>query len=129
MLQKEVVDRMAAAEGNRSFGRLTVMLGCFLDVEPLFDVEPRSFSPPPKVMSSVVRLRPKDPTEVGLDDPLVLKSLVTKAFSQRRKTLHNALKGHVTDDELLAADVDPGMRAEQVPVRTWVRLANRLGSR
>lgn len=129
MLQKEVVNRMAASEGNKSFGRLTVMLGCFLDVEPLFNVEPQSFSPPPKVMSSVVRLLPKNPASIGVDNLPVLKSLVTQAFSQRRKTLHNALKGHVTDDQLMAVDIDPRTRAEQVAIESWVRLANRLGNR
>ena len=59
MMQKEVVARMAASPGNKSYGRLTVMLGCFMEVFPLFDVPPTAFSPPPKVTSAVVRMRPK----------------------------------------------------------------------
>lgn len=128
MLQKEVVDRMAASEGNKDFGRLTVMLACFLDIESLFDVQPQSFSPPPRVMSSVVRLQPLTARTLFPDDPVALKQLVTQAFSQRRKTLHNSLKGRVGDDELRAVGIDPGLRAEQVPVETWVQLANRIGA-
>lgn len=128
MLQKEVVDRMAAHEGNRNFGRLTVMLGCFLHIESLFDVQPQSFSPPPRVVSSVVRLQPLGIKTLFPDDADVLKQIVTQAFSQRRKTLHNSLKGRVSDDELRAVGIDPGLRAEQVPVDTWVQLANRIGA-
>ena len=126
MLQKEVVDRMAASPRSKRFGRLTVMLGCYVDVEPLFDVSPSSFRPPPRVMSTVVRLRPKPAGVIGIRDEDLLKSLVTQAFSQRRKTLHNALKGRVTDADLAAVDIDPRQRAEEVPVDTWVELANRL---
>ena len=128
MLQKEVVDRMASAEGNKSYGRLTVMLGCYLDVEALFDVAPQSFSPPPKVLSSVVRLQPRSSDQGNFpNDVHLLKQLVTQAFSQRRKTLHNSLKGRVSDEELQAVGIDPGLRAEQVAIDTWVQLANRIG--
>ena len=123
MLQKEVVDRMAATPGTKRYGRLSVMLGCFMEVEPVFDVEPASFTPPPKVMSSVVRMRPKPAGAIDPQDTGDLRSLVTQAFSQRRKTLHNALKGRVSDAQLRAVDIEPTMRAEEVPVETWIRLA------
>ncbi len=126
MLQKEVVDRMAASPGSRRFGRLTVMLGCYVDVEPLFDVEPCCFEPPPKVVSSVVRLLPKAAAEIDVYDESMLRSIVAQAFSQRRKTLRNALKGRIDDVQLEAAGIDPQMRAEQVPINTWVRLSNQL---
>ncbi len=126
MLQKEVVDRMAASPGSRRFGRLTVMLGCYVDVEPLFDVEPCCFEPPPKVVSSVVRLLPKAAAEIDVHDESMLRSVVAQAFSQRRKTLRNALKGRIDDVQLEAAGIDPQMRAEQVPINTWVRLSNQL---
>ena len=85
MLQKEVVDRMGAEPGSKAYGRLTVMLGCHLDIEPLFDVPPGSFSPPPKVMSSVVRLTPLGSRGPQIADETLLGDLVTRAFSQRRE--------------------------------------------
>ena len=124
MMQKEVVARMAASPGNKRYGRLTVMLGCFMEVEPLFDVPPTAFSPPPKVTSAVVRMRPKPLGAVSIDDPKALSTLVAQAFSQRRKTLRNALKGKVTEDQFSAVEIDSGCRAEEIPVDTWVRLAN-----
>jgi 16S rRNA (adenine1518-N6/adenine1519-N6)-dimethyltransferase len=129
MLQKEVVDRMGAEPGSKRYGRLTVMLGCHCIVEPLFDVSPDAFRPPPKVMSSVVRLTPRVKGDIEIDDEQALQRLVALAFSKRRKTLHNALKDAVADDELAAAGIDPGARAETVPVRQWVALANRVASR
>jgi 16S rRNA (adenine1518-N6/adenine1519-N6)-dimethyltransferase len=126
MLQKEVVDRMAASPGNKKYGRLTVMLGSFMEVVPLFDVPPGAFQPPPKVTSSVVRMRPRPDDDVLINDPVVLSKLVAQAFSQRRKTLRNALGGHVTESHMEAVGIDPGSRAEQVPIETWVRLANLL---
>ncbi|MDH4109194.1 MAG: 16S rRNA (adenine(1518)-N(6)/adenine(1519)-N(6))-dimethyltransferase RsmA [Gammaproteobacteria bacterium] len=127
MLQKEVVDRIAAAPGSKAYGRLTVMLGCRAEVVPLFDVPPDSFSPAPKVMSSVLRIRPRE-AQVEIADRTLFAALVAQGFSQRRKTLHNALKGHVSDAELSAAGIDPGARAEQVPIEAWARLANELAA-
>ncbi len=129
MLQKEVVDRMAAEPGRKSYGRLTVMLGCYLEIEALFDVAPDAFAPPPRVWSSVVRLQPRRPDAFDIIDPGLLASLVAQAFSKRRKTLHNALKGHAADDDLVAAGIDPGARAEAVPIERWVALADRLSTR
>jgi len=126
MMQKEVVNRMAASPGNKSYGRLTVMLGCFMEVVPLFEVPPTAFAPPPKVTSAVVRMRPKPADTLLLDDPKTLSTLVAQAFSQRRKTLRNALKGHVTEVEMESVGINPGSRAEEVPIDTWVELANRL---
>jgi len=128
MMQKEVVARMAASPGNKSYGRLTVMLGCFMEVEPLFDVPPTAFSPPPKVTSAVVRMRPKPRGTLSVDDPKALSTLVAQAFSQRRKTLRNALKGKVTEDQFGTIGIDSGCRAEEIPVGTWVRLANLLST-
>lgn len=126
MLQKEVVDRMAAVPGTKSFGRLTVMLGCQLQVVPLFDVPPGAFSPPPKVMSSVVALRPLPPGTFVVVDPGKLSALLAAAFGRRRKTLRNALKGIVNSEQLAAAGIDPGLRPEQIEIARWVELANSL---
>jgi len=129
MLQKEVVDRMAAGPGGRDFGRLTVMLGYRLETVPLFDVPPSAFSPPPKVTSSVVRLRPHPPGTFEAVDPAVLTAIVRAAFSRRRKTLRNALKGTAGVEDIEAAGLSATLRPEQVGIRDWIRLANQLGAR
>lgn len=128
MLQKEVVDRMAASPGNKNYGRLTVMLGCQLEVVPLFDVTPDAFTPPPRVMSSIVRMRPLPDGHFDIRDQIRLERIVRQAFSRRRKTLRNALEGHADTAALEAAGLDPGQRPEQIPIIGWIRLANSLSS-
>jgi 16S rRNA (adenine1518-N6/adenine1519-N6)-dimethyltransferase len=124
MLQKEVVDRITASPGTGEYGRLTIMLGCRMHAEQLFDVPPAAFRPPPRVTSSFVRLWPRD--EMGISDPKLMSRIVAQAFSQRRKTLRNALRGTAAEQELAAVRIDPGARAEEVPVTAWVALANHL---
>jgi len=128
MLQKEVVDRMCAGPGSKSYGRLTVMLGCQMEMVPLFDVPPEAFSPPPRVMSSVIRMRPIPAPGFDIQDTDILASIVRSAFSRRRKTLRNALQGEVEAEDLAAVDIDPGVRPEQVPIRDWVALANHIAA-
>jgi 16S rRNA (adenine1518-N6/adenine1519-N6)-dimethyltransferase len=124
MLQKEVVDRIVAAPGSKAYGRLSIMLQAYLATEPLFDVPPTAFNPPPAVNSAVVRLYPLPPDIVRPHDRDALSTLLASAFSKRRKTLRNALKDTVTPAELEAAGIDAADRAEAVPVDAWVRLAN-----
>jgi 16S rRNA (adenine1518-N6/adenine1519-N6)-dimethyltransferase len=119
---------MAAAPGNKNFGRLTVMLGTRLEVVPLFDVPPTAFAPPPRVMSTVVRMRPLAADHYQIQDNAELERIVRQAFSRRRKTLRNALEGCADAAQLEAAGLDPGMRPEQVPVGDWIRLANSLST-
>jgi 16S rRNA (adenine1518-N6/adenine1519-N6)-dimethyltransferase len=126
MLQKEVVDRMAAAPGSKVYGRLSVMLQALCTVEPLFDVPPTAFRPPPKVDSSVVRLRPKAKSSIGVDDPALFERVVRDAFGQRRKTLRNALQGICDADAMVAAGLRPELRAEQVEVEGFIKLSNHL---
>ena len=102
MLQKEVVDRMAAGPGSKTYGRLSVMLQVSCEVTPLFDIGPESFDPPPKVDSSVVRLRPRPQPLVGAAHMEAFGMLVTAAFRQRRKTLRNNLKGLLGGDQILS---------------------------
>jgi 16S rRNA (adenine1518-N6/adenine1519-N6)-dimethyltransferase len=128
MLQKEVVDRLTATPGGRDFGRLTIMLGHQLQVVHLFDVPPEAFSPPPRVMSAVVRLRPLPPGTFDPVDESTLGSIVKTAFSKRRKTLRNALRGVVDVEAIRAAGLDPTLRPEQVGIGAWIRLANRSPS-
>ena len=124
MLQKEVVDRMAAAPGSKVYGRLSVMLQAWCRVTALFTVGPGAFRPPPKVDSAVVRLVPRPPAEVGIDDPVRFAAIVRDAFGQRRKTLRNALSKLLDDATIRAAGIDPQTRAEQLAVTDFIRLAN-----
>jgi len=126
MLQKEVADRISAVPGNKVYGRLTIMLGCQLEVVPIFDVPPDAFTPPPKVMSSVVRMRPLPDGHFDVQDANKLEKIVKQAFSMRRKTLRNALQGLAEAADIEAAGLEPGNRPEQIPVDGWIRLANRL---
>ena len=124
MLQKEVVDRMAAGPGSKVYGRLSVMLQAYCEVTPLFVVPPGAFSPPPKVDSAVVRLVPRDPARIEVRDPKRLEAVVRAAFGQRRKTLRNALSGVCEVTQIEAAGIRPDARAEQVAVRDFIALAN-----
>ena len=123
MLQKEVVDRMAAEPGSKIYGRLSVMLQLACRVEPLFDVPPGAFRPPPKVDSSVVRLIPIAAETRHDANPERLYAIVKAAFAQRRKTLSNALRQLMDADAIQQADVDPKARAETLSPADFVRLA------
>jgi len=126
MLQKEVVDRMAAQPGTKAYGRLGIMLGCFLDIEALFDVGPDAFEPPPEVISSVVRLDPLPATSVTIEDEAGLSTLVATAFMQRRKTLRNSLRKLVEAIDFEVLGIDPGLRPEQIAIADYIRLSNHL---
>lgn len=124
MLQKEVVDRMAAGPGSKVYGRLSVMLQAYCRVDSLFIVPPGAFRPPPKVDSAVARLVPHDPASVGINDHARFAEVVRAAFGQRRKTLRNALNGVCTPEQFEAAGVRPDARAEQIEVAQFIALAN-----
>lgn len=124
MLQKEVVDRMAAAPGSKVYGRLSVMLQAYANVQALFQVPPGAFRPPPKVDSAVVRLQPRPPAATGSADPTRFARIVKAAFAQRRKTLRNALDGLCSPEQMQAAGIDPGDRAERIDVARFIALAN-----
>jgi 16S rRNA (adenine1518-N6/adenine1519-N6)-dimethyltransferase len=125
MLQKEVVDRMAAPPASEHYGRLTAMLAPVLRVEPLFDIGAGAFRPPPRVTSSFVRLVPR-PVPLRIEDPRSYSIVVAAAFSQRRKTLRNALKPLLSGAEIAAAGVDPAARAEVIPAEGFAALADQL---
>ena len=124
MLQKEVVDRMAAGPGSKVYGRLGVMLQAWCQVQPLFVVPPGAFRPPPKVDSAVVRLVPRDPATIGIADRARFAEVVRAAFGQRRKTLRNALHGVCGPEQFEAAGVSSDARAEQIGVAAFIALAN-----
>ena len=129
MLQKEVVDRMAAGPGSKTYGRLSVMLQALCRVTPLFNVPPGAFRPPPKVDSAVVRLVPRPRDEIGIADPALFEAVVRDAFGQRRKTLRNALQQLCSAEDIVAAGLRPDARAEQLEVAQFVALANYLAAR
>jgi 16S rRNA (adenine1518-N6/adenine1519-N6)-dimethyltransferase len=120
MLQKEVVDRIAAKPGNKDFGRLTVMLQWRYRIEPLLDVPPEAFEPPPRVDSAVLRMTPL-PVRDDVD-PVLLRELVTVGFSQRRKLLRHTV-GRWLQARGADQPFDLQRRAEEVPVGEWIALA------
>jgi 16S rRNA (adenine1518-N6/adenine1519-N6)-dimethyltransferase len=124
MLQKEVVDRMAATPGGKDYGRLSVMLQWGAKVEKLFNVAPGAFRPPPKVDSSVVRLTPHAVPPVDVRDPQRFAQIVQAAFAQRRKVLRNTLKGLVAPETMERLGIDPGRRAETLSLQEFAALAN-----
>jgi 16S rRNA (adenine1518-N6/adenine1519-N6)-dimethyltransferase len=126
MLQKEVVDRMAADPGSRTYGRLSVMTQFRCKITPLFDVLPESFTPVPRVCSSIVRLQPLKEPPVDAGSFENFKQVVSAAFSKRRKTLRNSLRDHLSADQILAAGIDPGQRAEQLSLSQFAALARSL---
>ncbi len=129
MLQKEVVARMTAAPGTPDYGRLTVMLQAKFRIARLFVVPPGAFRPAPKVESAVARLVPLHDEKPAIADEALFARLVGAAFSQRRKTLRNALAALADVPALEAADIDPSARGETLSVGDFVRLADTLAGR
>jgi len=129
MLQKEVVQRMAAAPATPEYGRLSVMLQVRFRVERLFVVPAGAFRPPPKIESAVARLTPLGAARPTLADAELFAQLVGAAFGQRRKTLRNALKRFADEAALESAGIAPGARGETLAVADFVRLANMLAER
>lgn len=126
MLQKEVVDRMAAGPGGREYGRLSVMVQYHCQVQRLFTIGPEAFSPQPKIDSSIVRLIPHQKPGIGARDYGAFSLLVETAFAYRRKTLRNALRGLATDEAFASAGIDPSLRAEQLQPVEFVRLSEAI---
>jgi 16S rRNA (adenine1518-N6/adenine1519-N6)-dimethyltransferase len=128
MLQKEVVDRMAAGAGEAAYGRLSVMLAPWCHVEPLFEIGPGAFRPPPRVTSAFVRMRPYQQTMLAIDHHPDFAAVVSAGFSQRRKTLRNALRPLLSETQILAAGIDPGARAETIAATGFAALGNVLSA-
>lgn len=124
MLQREVVDRIAASPGSADYGRLTVMLAPWVEAESLFEVGPGAFHPPPKVWSAVVRLTVR--REPAFPVSPHFASVVATAFSHRRKTIRNALRDVVTPEQIAACEVDLTARPETLAPATFNRLAHAL---
>jgi 16S rRNA (adenine1518-N6/adenine1519-N6)-dimethyltransferase len=123
MLQREVVDRMVAAPGGKEYGRLTVMLALWARCEACFDVGPGAFTPPPKVWSTVVRLKPHDAPPFDVADRKRFAEIVAHLFSMRRKTLGRALRGRLTAAQIESVGIDPRARPETLAPADFARLA------
>jgi 16S rRNA (adenine1518-N6/adenine1519-N6)-dimethyltransferase len=124
MLQKEVVDRMAAEPDTPDYGRLSVMLQARFRVMKLFNVPPGAFNPPPKVDSAVVRLIPLPADALPYRDGRRFAEVVARAFGQRRKTLRNTLKGLIDPAVFDALGIDPQRRGETLSVAEFAALAD-----
>lgn len=124
MLQKEVVDRLAAEPSTPDYSRLSVMMQYRFYVEALFEVPPGAFFPAPKVQSAIVRLIPKPASLRYARDEARLEQLVMKAFSQRRKMLRSTLKHELPEAAWTALKIDPQRRAETLSLEEFVALAN-----
>lgn len=123
MLQKEVVDRMAAPHNHRDYGRLSVMMQFYFELTRGSDVPASAFSPPPAVESALITLSPKALSDTEIALAPTLSQVVKQAFSQRRKTLRNTLKPLFSQEQLEALGLDPSARPQTVPVADYVRLA------
>ena len=126
MLQKEVVDRMVASPGGRDYGRLSVMIQYHCHVEALFDVGPGSFTPAPKVNSTIVRLEPYTYKPVEVTNTRIFRQVVSQAFSMRRKTIRNALKQLMDEERIRACNINPDLRPEMLDVADYARLAEKV---
>ena len=121
MLQKEVAERICSKPGSKVYGILSVLLQAWYGCEYLFNVPPSMFSPPPKVMSGVIRLTRNDRKTLGCDERL-FKTVVKTAFGQRRKTLRNSLGGLIPADSPILKDPIMALRPERLGVEEFIRL-------
>jgi 16S rRNA (adenine1518-N6/adenine1519-N6)-dimethyltransferase len=126
MLQKEVVNRLVAQAGEKNYGRLSVMVQYYCQVEHLFAVPPQCFDPQPKIDSAIVRLQPYSQLPYVANNIAHLSHLVNLAFQQRRKTLRNTLKQLVDNDTIASLSIDTGLRPENLSVEDYVNLSNTL---
>lgn len=126
MLQLEVVERMAAKPGSKSYGRLSIMVQYYCQVEKLFNVPASAFSPAPKVESAIVKLTPLQQTSNDLESPVQLTNLLRQAFAQRRKTLRNNLSGLISAEELENLGINPGLRPENLSLDDYVKICKHL---
>lgn len=129
MLQKEVAERICCKPGSKVYGILSVLLQTWYDCEYLFSVPPGVFSPPPKVMSGVIRLTRNSRTDLGCDGKL-FKIVVKTAFGQRRKTLRNSLGGLIPSTAPVMREPIMGLRPERLGVEEFIMLTKTIeGSR
>ncbi|MBU3823621.1 MAG: 16S rRNA (adenine(1518)-N(6)/adenine(1519)-N(6))-dimethyltransferase RsmA [Candidatus Oceanisphaera merdipullorum] len=129
MLQKEVVNRLAAGPGSKTYGRLSVMAQYYCQVVPVLEVGPEAFQPAPKVNSAVVKLLPYEVPPFVAHDIACLSQVTADAFGKRRKTIRNSLSHLFNIEQLTELGLDPGARPEQLTLAQYVTLANALAER
>ncbi len=127
MLQKEVVDRITARVGDSNYSRLSIMIQSSYKVESLFDIGPNEFTPPPKVNSSFMRLKPTNEYQQQINDKDLFSKLVEIAFQQRRKTIKNSLSKLATEEQLTKANIQVTQRPQEVSIQQYIKLSNELG--
>lgn len=126
MLQKEVVDRITASAGDSNYSRLSVMMQSHYQVESLFDISPDQFTPPPKVNSSFMRLKPTDKYQSQIKDQQIFSKIVEAAFQQRRKTIKNGLANFVNEEQLANANIIASQRPQEISITQYINLSNQL---
>ena len=129
MVQKEVAKRICAAPGDKEYGRLSIMVQSMCKVQQLFDVNPRAFSPQPKVDSAFLKITPGNSQHTNLLSVEVFRVIVRAAFSKRRKTIRNACKGFINEKQFLAVGIDPSSRPEEISVGSFIELTNNIVKR
>lgn len=126
MLQKEVVNRMAAAPNSKTYGRLSIMTQYFCQVMPVMEIGPEAFQPPPKVDSAIVRLIPHKEIKYPAKDVKWLARVTREAFNQRRKTIRNSFKKLISVEDLEALGIDASLRPENLSLEDYINVANFL---
>lgn len=127
MLQLEVVNRMTAEPSTKNYGRLSIMTQLYCQAEKLFEVPPEAFNPRPKVQSAIVRLEPRH--RIAQVDTGVIEPMLIQAFSSRRKTIRNALKGLISESELESLGLSPTLRPENLSVEDYIACSNLISAR
>jgi 16S rRNA (adenine1518-N6/adenine1519-N6)-dimethyltransferase len=125
MIQKEVAERMAAKEGNKTYGILSVLMQAYYSIDYLFTVHEHVFDPPPKVKSAVIRLTRNDVSRINCDEKL-FKTVVKTAFNQRRKQMRNSLKPLIAKENPVFANPIFDKRPEQLSVDAFIELTNMI---
>jgi len=129
MLQKEVAERISSPPGNKIYGRLSIIIQYFYDVEKLFDVAPNSFNPPPKINSSIVELIPKKEFKEKILNFVNFEKITKLAFGQKRKTIKNNFREFLSESDFEILNINPQNRPETLGVDDFVRIENYMDKR
>ena len=129
MLQKEVAERISSPPGNKIYGRLSIIIQYFYDVEKLFDVAPNSFNPPPKINSSMVELIPKKEFKEKILNFVNFEKITKLAFGQKRKTIKNNFREVLSEADFKILNINPQNRPETLGVDDFVRIENYMDKR
>ena len=126
MLQLEVIQRMISKVGKRNYGRLSLMVQYYCEVEHLFNVASSAFSPKPKVVSALARLKPHNSTSIRAKDSDCLQTVIRTAFNQRRKTLRNSLRTIIPEALLDRTTINKNLRPQDITLNEYVEISNAI---